>query len=123
MAFETVLSTEENVAFVKKAKDEGFHIRLVFIATDNPEINIARVAKRVSDGGHDVPTEKIRSRYPRSIKNLVRLIPLVDEGWVYDNSTEDTHPSLQFTIEDGKVGTIHEEGHLWADEVRNQFDD
>jgi predicted ABC-type ATPase len=57
--FETVLSAVDKVAFVKKAKDAGYFIRLFFIATDTPKINASRIASRVMLGGHDVPINKI----------------------------------------------------------------
>lgn len=44
--------------------------RLRMFATDNPQINVARVKHRFKNGGHDVPVEKITSRYFRSLDNL-----------------------------------------------------
>lgn len=53
--FETVLSTDRNLKLLKRAKDAGFFIRCYYVLTADPQINVARVASRVSAGGHDVP--------------------------------------------------------------------
>ena len=54
----------------------------------SPELHIKRVRARVSHGGHDIPEQKIRERYERSVLNLIRLLPGLAELWVYDNSIE-----------------------------------
>jgi len=86
--FETVLSTDRNLNLLKKAKKAGFYLKGVFVLTINPKINVARVKSRVMRGGHDVPPEKIRSRYCKSLNNLSELVKICDEIQVYDNSRE-----------------------------------
>ena len=56
------------------------------IATKNPVINEERVKNRVEDGGHDVPVDKIRSRYAKTMDNLYDAIMLSDKAWIFDNS-------------------------------------
>lgn len=84
--FETVLSTDRNINLLKEAKQMGYKIRSIFILTTDPNINVERVKIRVASGGHDVPEEKIRSRYEKSIRNLSLLLTVVDEAFVFDNS-------------------------------------
>ena len=86
--FETVLSTERNLELLKRAKEKGYFIRCVFVLTCNPEINVARVKNRVLAGGHDVPHDKIVSRYHKSLDMIKKLIPLCDRLSIYDNSKE-----------------------------------
>ncbi len=88
MIVETVLSRSDKLDFVKKAKQAGYRIVSVFVGTASPDINCARVRKRVAEGGHDVPDEKIRARYSRSMNNLLLLAEISDELYVYDNSGE-----------------------------------
>ena len=57
--FETVFSAQDKIDFVIRAKQAGFFIRIFFISTSNPAINASRIAKRVMEGGHDVPITKI----------------------------------------------------------------
>lgn len=117
LAFETVFSTEEKVGFVRDALAAGFFVRLFFVATDSPEINAARVLRRVAQGGHDVPSAKILSRYSKSIANLREVLPLVHRGYVYDNSIDGVTPALQFRTVLGSVAKVYQSGHKWADMV------
>lgn len=57
--FETVLSTDRNLNLLKQAKQDGFFIRCYYVLTADAQINVARVASRVSAGGHGVPVDKI----------------------------------------------------------------
>lgn len=62
-SFETVLSTERNLNLMQRAKLKGYFIRGFFVLTYSADLNVLRVKTRVALGGHDVPEEKIRSRY------------------------------------------------------------
>ncbi len=114
LAFETVFSTEEKLAFVRRAVSAGYFVRIFFVGTDSPEINAQRIAGRVMEGGHDVPILKIVSRYGKSIANLVRAIPIVDRAYVYDNSIEGKAPSLLFRTVDGNLRKTYRTNHEWA---------
>lgn len=101
--FETVFSSEEKVRFVEQAKSEGFFIRIFFVCTENPEINVKRITRRYLNGGHEVPISKIVSRYYKSLLNIGKVIPLVDRVYVYDNSVEDQMPKLLYRTVDGQL--------------------
>ena len=57
--FETVLSAQDKIDYIIRAKQSGYFIRLFFVGTNHPSINAARIAQRVMEGGHDVPISKI----------------------------------------------------------------
>ena len=100
--FETVLSSDGKVDFLKRAKEAGYFIRMFFICTDNPTINAARIAKRVMEGGHDVPIQKIISRYQKAIINAIKVTGFVDRAYFYDNSIDDQNAQILFRTIDGK---------------------
>ena len=89
--FESVLSTDRNLELLQEAKEQGYEIHAVFVLTNNPYINVERVKSRVKAGGHDVPEEKIISRYEESLRNLSRLIRIADHTRVIDNSGDKPH--------------------------------
>jgi predicted ABC-type ATPase len=60
----------EKLAFLQAAVQSGYTVALCFIGISGPEVSEQRVAMRVSQGGHDVPTEKLTARYPRTMSNL-----------------------------------------------------
>lgn len=84
---ETVLSTPRNINLLIRAKEAGYYIVCIFVLTNDPDINVRRIAARVMRGGHDVPENKVRSRYERSLNNLILLPELCDELYVFDNSS------------------------------------
>ena len=84
--FETVMSTKRNLELLKRAKEKGYFIRCYYILTVDPAINIFRVKSRVASGGHDVPEEKIVSRYERALELVKNVVELSDVCHIYDNS-------------------------------------
>lgn len=84
--FETVLSTDRNLKLLKRAKESGFFIRCYYVLTASPYINVARVSGRVLAGGHDVPVDKIVSRYHKALALVHELVPVCDVCHIYDNS-------------------------------------
>ena len=83
-----------------RGRNQGYRIRLFFLRLPNPEAAIARVAQRVSEGGHDVPEAVIRRRFDAGWSNFVELHQnLVDEWVLYDNSGNE--PKLLKEISQG----------------------
>jgi len=118
--FETVLSSPEKINFIENAKNAGYFIRLFFIGTNTPEINAARVARRVLSGGHDVPIPKIISRYDKSIINCAILAPLIDRLYVYDNSIDNAFPTLLFRANNGELAKQYADVNEWATIIFNK---
>jgi predicted ABC-type ATPase len=85
--FETVLSDPigEKVEQLSTYAALGYTVVLIFIRIDDPEESIKRVAMRVSQGGHDVPDEKLFARFERTQANLKRAIERLPYVIVYSN--------------------------------------
>lgn len=103
LIFETVLSIPQKIDYIERAKRAGFFVRLFFVSTISPAINAARIARRVMEGGHDVPIPKIISRYQRSIANCAVASKIVDRTYIYDNSVENADARLLFRLVDGRL--------------------
>ena len=99
--FETVMSSSDKVAFLKRAQSEGCRTYLCYIATDDPEINISRVRNRVKQGGHDVPEDKIITRYWRSLDLLMDAIRNSHRAYIFDNSSYNQDHTWLAEITDG----------------------
>jgi len=113
--FETVFSDPvgDKLAFLRAAALAGYVTILVFIGTSGPKVSEQRVAMRVSQGGDDVPTEKLISRFPRALVNLktaLRELPCV---WVFDNDDLRTPFRLVTVFEDGRPVTLHKPVPKW----------
>ena len=84
--YETVMSHPSKIAELQAAAGAGYAITVVFVATDDPNINIERVALRVADDGHDVPRERIRTRHRRSLAIAPSAISFAAHAYIYDNT-------------------------------------
>jgi len=108
-SFETVMSHPSKVDILVRAKAAGFFVQLFFVGTDDPQTNIDRVALRVAQGGHDVPTDRIVPRWKRTMALLSDAILASDRSFLFDNSAAgfiDARPRLVFTSELGEDGRL-----------------
>jgi len=85
-SFETVMSHVSKLHEMKMAQKRGYKTYLYFVCTDNPQINVDRVANRVDKGGHAVDNLKIKSRYISTLTNLFPAIKLTNRAFLFDNS-------------------------------------
>lgn len=113
--FETVMSSPDKVDLMRRAREAGFRVYLYYIATADPEINSSRVQSRVNSGGHDVPEDKIVSRYYRSLDLLYDAIRNSNRAYVFDNSTEEKEKVWLAEMTDGGQLTLN------SDEVPEWF--
>jgi predicted ABC-type ATPase len=87
-AFETVFSHPSTLLDIAKCRVAGFEVILLFVTTDDPAINAARIARRVQSGGHDVPGDRIQKRYERTMALLPRIVESADRAFLFDNTHE-----------------------------------
>lgn len=86
-AFETTLSGRTYVKLLRECRARGYHIVLVFLSLPTVDMAVARVAARVTQGGHNVPETDIRRRFDAGLKNFHTVYKQVVDGWtLYDNS-------------------------------------
>lgn len=89
---ETVFSHPGKIDALRIAKEYGYRTYLYFVAIDDPHVNALRVRFRALTGGHDVPPEKIASRYERSLRQIAPALPFLSRAFFFDNSgTEMIH--------------------------------
>jgi predicted ABC-type ATPase len=100
---ETVFSHRSKVDIMRNAANKGYKVYLYFVATESPEINVARVWARANKGGHDVPVDRIRNRYYRSLDMLYEAAQIAYQCYFFDNSDEENERRLiaHFKMEDG----------------------
>lgn len=113
--FETVFSDPvgDKLSFLKEATELGYTVVVCFIGIAGPEMSEERVAIRVSQGGHDVPKEKLKSRFPRTMANLAAAIRDLPHALVFDNS-DLSIPFRQVAVfEQGDLVELHEPVPDW----------
>ena len=117
-AFETTLSTRSYVKLVEQAKTKGYEVILLFLALESADLAIERVEIRVSEGGHNIPTETIKRRYEMGLKNLFELyIPIVDKWMLVDNSSD----NFEFVAEGTSTELIIRSEEKWSSFDRDNY--
>lgn len=86
---ETVLSSSKYQSLVQRAHTRGFSVRMIYVVLDSAELQAQRIAVRVSEGGHDVPVDKIAARRRRSFEQLAWFFKNVDQCYIFNNSVGD----------------------------------
>lgn len=113
--FETVFSDPagDKLKFLKEAADAGYEVVVCFFGISGPEISEERVAMRVSQGGHDVPSDKLVARFPRTLANLelaIRALPCVI---VFDNDDLRTPYRQVGVFENGRPAHLVKPPPAW----------
>ena len=107
-AFETTLGGTTIPARILKAS-VTHDILIWYCGLASVDLHVSRVRSRVAAGGHDIPEDKIRERWTRSLENLIVLLPHLAHLCVYDNSAEAApgksvpDPVLVVELVDGKL--------------------
>jgi len=117
--FETVLSDPEGakVEFLRQAAADGYGVVLCFIGLADAALSDERVAMRVMQGGHDVPTEKLVARFPRTRANLSRAIEALPRVLIYDNSDLAAPFRFLAEFENGKLTRAGKPWPQWLEIV------
>lgn len=111
-AVETTLTGKGELELMRRASAQGYKVNLVFVGLNEAPLSAARVAERVSRGGHPVPLDDIFRRFDRSLANLHAALPTVDRAFVLDNSGD--RRRLLFSIENGRVKHLAKNLPDWA---------
>jgi predicted ABC-type ATPase len=113
---ETVFSDPAGakLAFLDRAREAGFAVRLVFIGLADVAVSIARVQHRVARGGHDIPDGKLRARFPRTLRNLRLAAPRVERAFLFDNSDYDRPYRLVLGYASGGLVDRHPPLPAWT---------
>ncbi len=89
IAFESTMSGLTWRKLISDAKKLGYAVTICYVAVLSDDIAVQRVAKRVLEGGHNIPTQTIRRRYRRSLElGLGEYRKLADYWYFFDNSSD-----------------------------------
>ena len=85
-AFETTLAGRGYLRRIDEWRRRGYWVMLVFLSLPSPEDAVARVRRRVQQGGHHIPEDVIRRRFDAGLENFRRLYAARVDQWIlYDN--------------------------------------
>ncbi len=102
-ATETVFSHPSKLGIIESARSHGYLVVVLHVGVDSPDLSVERVRGRAEEGGHDVPEEKIRTRYGRSQPLIRKAVLSADSGMVFDNSRLNTPPRQMLVFARGRL--------------------
>ena len=106
-AFETTCSGRGHVRLLERCRAVDYRITLVFLWLPSAKRALARVAQRVSEGGHRIPSDVVVRRYASGLRNMrLSYLPLADSVFIYDNS--DASDVLIAERREGAPLTVHD---------------
>jgi predicted ABC-type ATPase len=115
-ALETVFSRSPYwIEFIRRLKQADFEVSVHFICTESPLLNVARIEAREQLGGHGVPASKVVSRFQGSIRTALMAKDLVDELWLWDNSSPESEHRLVGRFVRGEVDFLADSLPHWAE--------
>jgi predicted ABC-type ATPase len=117
--FETVFSDPvgDKLSFLKNAAQRGYTVVFCFISIADADRSEERVAMRVSQGGHDVPTEKLNARFPRTMTNLKQAIQELPCVLIFDNDDLQTPYHLAAVFQNGRPTLLAKSVPAWLQPV------
>jgi predicted ABC-type ATPase len=117
--FETVFSDPvgDKLSFLKNAARRGYTVVFCFIGIADADRSQERVAMRVSQGGHDVPTNKLNARFPRTMTNLKQTIQELPCVLIFDNDDLQTPYHLAAVFQNGRPTLLAKSVPAWLQPV------
>lgn len=101
-------------ALLRDAAARGYFTRVVFVCMESPELNVRRVALRVSQGGHNIPSKTVEARYPRALESLPEAVRLADQLILVDNSVRLRAPRVVARFQSGRLVSLRRNPPAWA---------
>jgi predicted ABC-type ATPase len=119
-AFETTSAAKTYVKMLQDCQKDGWRVSLLYLWVPTSDYAIARVARRVSQGGHFVPDETVRRRFRTGLWNMRHLyLPLADDATIYDNRDDALRliarraPNFPLKVIDEEIWATIEEQTRW----------
>jgi predicted ABC-type ATPase len=126
LMYETVMSHPSKLAELQRARVAGYHITIHLVATEDPGINVERIAARVAAGGHAVPEARTRERYGRTLALAPIALGYADQATVFDNSARGaTGRGLmeQAAVQGGRFVTLVDTPAAWVRRLSAQVNE
>lgn len=114
-ATETVASHPSKLQLIQAAKARGYEVWVTFLYLESADLSVRRVARRVGQGGHPVPEEKIRARYARMAPIAVEAVRRADRGFLIDNSDSQSPLRTVMLTERGRETWRHKRPPKWLE--------
>ncbi len=112
-AVETTLRSDITLRQAAAVRRKGFSLQMRYVALEDPETNVERIANRAERGGHSATPSRIREVREAGLKNFPKAVREFDRVRAYDNTRWAERPRLVFHARDGKARYVAEKFPSW----------
>lgn len=112
-AIDTTCSGKRALAVMKKARETGFKVNLMFVGVESLALCQARIHERIASGGDAVPPEDVARRFVRTLANLPAAI--AERAFIVDNTGEKRR--LLLSVEHGRIKHLSQNLPSWAQQA------
>jgi predicted ABC-type ATPase len=102
---------------IREAQDSGFDVKVFYIATEDPNLNMGRVLVRVNNGGAFASLARIPDDYAQSMKQLSDIKKVADDLMLFDNTAHGRGHRLVAHFQGGELMKLARSVPKWAQKV------
>lgn len=107
-------SSVVDMGLLKEAGSHGFEVKAIFVGTEHPDLNIARILSRVSRGGLFGPIAQVREEFEKGLRDLPAIKRIADELILFDNTAEGRSPRAVAQFANGEIVKVARSIPAWA---------
>ena len=102
---------------LESARNAGYATKVIFISTEDPNLNVGRILIRMSHGGQSVPLKAVPESYEESMKSLPQARKHADDLLVYDNTPDGKGHRLVARFISGELVRVARSSPDWLKRV------
>ena len=98
--------TIADIGLIRDARAAGFDVKVIYIGTEDPNLNIGRILIRLSNGGAFAPLGRVANDFEKGVKQLRKISQQVDDLILFDNTPKGRGVSLVAHFQNGKRASM-----------------
>jgi len=99
---------------IRDARAVGYETKAVYLATEDPNLNLGRILIRVNNGGRFAPISRIANHHTRGLKQLPKVRKLANDLMLFDNTTHGRDVRLVAHFQAGELVKLAREIPRWT---------
>lgn len=102
---------------IREAKSAGYQVKAVYVATEDPTLNLGRILIRISNGGTFAAISRIPRDFSQGIKQLTQIRKLAADLMLFDNTPHARGVHLIAHFHEGVLEKLARIVPKWAQRV------
>ena len=103
-----------NTTIIREARAAHFDVRVIYIGTEDTNLNIGRILIRVNHGGSFAPVARVARDFELGLKQLRKVSKQADDLMLFDNTPHGRGVSLIAHFQNGKLARVSRSAPKWA---------